>query len=411
MQLLVVHPTKNALPEGATDALADIGWQTTTVDDYRSAIEAASHGDIAAALVYGPDVSSDGTSSRSTKQNGAQDKTLLAELVRHLQEQRIAALMVSDQPAVNASKADDGLIEFVGRNINLDELRGRLAMIRRYHGLLRRIEGELDSMSRLGHRLKQHFDEVEQEMHLAGRLQRDFLPDCSEPIGPARYAAVFRPASWVSGDIFDIVPVDEHHTAVYVADAVGHGLAAGLLTMFINRAITPKVEENDVSRIVSPSEILAGLNEALADQELPNCQFVTAVYALFDHRTLRLQCAGGGHPPALHIGRDGTMRKIEPSGGLLGLFKGERFELAEVQLEPGDKVLFHTDGVELAFQDSQSGKIDPHSFERAFASAASLPVQDMLFRIVSLLNDDIGSLQPNDDITIVGMEIIDASPG
>jgi hypothetical protein len=35
----------------------------------------------------------------------------------------------------------------------------------------------------------------------------------------------------------------------------------------------------------------------------------------------------------------------------------------------------------------------------------------MLFRIVSLLNDDIGSLQPNDDITIVGMEIIDASPG
>ena len=133
------------------------------------------------------------------------------------------------------------------------------------------------------------------------RLQRDFLPRITGPIENVGIATIYRPASSVSGDIFDIFRIDEDHTGFYIADAVGHGMAASLLTMFIKRAIVPKRVDGNDYVILTPSETLTNLNDALADQSLPNYQFVTACYGLINHRTLTLQYARGGHPYPLLI--------------------------------------------------------------------------------------------------------------
>ncbi len=395
MQVLVVDLPKGSLPDGTTELLGDIGWKVTPAADYRAALERAKSGSIDAVILCEP------------YRNLTPDRQPpeFRELLRCLDSQRIAALMLSDR--AESSRADSrSLIEVVNPAISHAELKGRLAMIERYHGLLKRMEQELRNMERLSVRLNEHFREVDEELRLAGRLQRDFLPDISKPIGKIQIATVYRPASWVSGDMFDVFRIDEDHTGIYVADAVGHGMAAGLLTMFIKRSIVPKLVMGEEYSVLSPSEVMAGLNDAMSDQSLPNGQFVTACYALLNHKTMTLQYARGGHPYPIHITAAGVASEMKAAGGLLGLFEGEEFPVFETQLSPGDKVLFYTDGVEIAFQGDTETSLNTKSYQRAFESLANLPVATMMQHIENRLDGESGSLNPQDDVTIVGLEVL-----
>jgi phosphoserine phosphatase RsbU/P len=81
---------------------------------------------------------------------------------------------------------------------------------------------------------------INDEMRLAARLQQDFLPKQLPQLGRVRFHALFRPASYVSGDLYDAMRLDEQHVGFYMADAVGHGVPAALLTMYVKRALVTK---------------------------------------------------------------------------------------------------------------------------------------------------------------------------
>ena len=369
------------------------GWRVASAEDYAEAVAATRSGSLDAVIIGECGA---GASVRHPQ---------LDNLLRIIETQQIAAIMITDRlpPASGRTRS---LIDYVLPEVTAAEIRGRFAMIERYQAHLKRLEQELRNMERLGKRLNEHFREVDQEMRLAARLQHDFLPRLQEPIENARFASVYRPASWVSGDIFDVFRIDEEYTGFYVADAVGHGMAASLLTMFIRQAMVPKRVENGSYTVLRPSEMIANLNDALADQSLPNCQFVTAYYALLNHRTLTLQFARGGHPYPTLITPDGVVNDLKSPGGLLGLFKGEEFPTFETQLCPGDKLLLFTDGVELAFQE-RAHSLDTDAYRQAFASVAHRPIHEMLRAVELLLDEGEGSLNPRDDVTIVGLEILD----
>lgn len=394
MQVLVVDPPGCGLPDETVDVLRESGWDITPAADYSQALELARTGSVDAVLFSEPA----NTSEKNELLPGFNN------LLRIIETQRLAAVLVSDNPD-SRSRNPMTLVECVHRNVSSGELRGRFAMIERYQAHFKRVEQELRNMERLGKQLNQHFREVDQEMRLASRLQRDFLPQLQKPIGNVRFASLFRPASWVSGDIFDVFRIDENHTGFYVADAVGHGMAASLLTMFIKRALVPKRVEGKTYEVLTPSETLANLNDALADQELPNCQFITACYGLLDHRKLTFQYARGGHPYPILITSGGAISELKSGGSLLGLFKGAEFPTSETQLYPGDKLLLYTDGLELAFQDETKG-LDSTAYRRIFETFANLPIEEMVRNIEVALERDTGSLSPQDDVTIVGAEIL-----
>ncbi len=395
MQVLVVDPPGSGLPDETVGVLRQSGWDITPAADYGQALELARTGSVDAVLISEPANTSNNNELPSSFNN----------LLRTIETQGLAAVMVSDKPDSRPGNPKT-LIERVHRDVSPGELRGRFAMIERYQAHFKQVEQELRNMERLGKQLNQHFLEVDQEMRLAGRLQRDFLPQLQKPIGNVRFASLFRPASWVSGDIFDVFRIDEQHTGFYVADAVGHGMAASLLTMFIKQALVPKRVEGESYAVLTPSETLAHLNDALAEQELPNCQFITACYGLLDHRTWTFQYARAGHPYPILFTSDGAVSELKSGGGLLGLFQGAEFPTGETQLHPGDKLLLYTDGMELAFQEESKG-LDSTAYRRTFDAFANLPIDEMIRSIEAALEQDTGSLSPQDDVTIVGAEILE----
>jgi serine phosphatase RsbU (regulator of sigma subunit) len=328
----------------------------------------------------------------------------LRQLAEALASHRLGALVVVDEPWERRALRCD-LIMTGPRSTSPEELWGRLRTIADYRPLLAEMEHQLDNMQRLGKRLNLHFVELDQEMRLASRLQRDFLPRELPKVGPARFATLFRPASWVSGDIYDVCRVDETHVAFYVGDAVGHGVAAGLLTMFIKQAIQSKRIDGGAYQILSPDATMAQLNDALVEQRLPNCQFVTACYGMLDTLTLELSFARAGHPYPLHVTVEGAIHEVKVEGGLLGLFEKEQFPLATVQLHPGDKLLLYSDGLEDMLIPSRDPTTGMPAFGGTLLDAAPLPAQGFVDQIAAGLDAEEGSLNPQDDITLVVLEI------
>lgn len=324
-------------------------------------------------------------------------------LIEGASERHIAAILVSDDGRLVSQVHGHG-VSCVSGSVSVDELRGRLSMVDHYRSMVIGLESELARLQQLTDLLNGHFQEMDEELQLAGGLQRDFLPDLGEPIGGVRFSAVYRPLSWVSGDIFDVFPIDERHTGVYIADAVGHGVAAGLLTMFIKRLIAPRGDRQGGVAGTSPSEVLRSVNLALCAQRLPSCQFVTACYGVLDHEQATLTVARAGHPyPIRH--RSGQSVELRVPGGLLGLDARSEFPEQAFELAIGDRVLFHTDGFEpLPVQQNESAEAGVTSVRRAFEAVGDLPLPDAIERLADSLEAGWQPEASPDDVTILAFE-------
>ena len=90
---------------------------------------------------------------------------------------------------------------------------------------------------------------LDEELRLAAKLQQDFLPKQLPQVGPIHFHSLFRPAGYVSGDLYDVMRLDEKRVGFFPVDAVGHGMPAALLTMFIKR---PDHQGNRLQRLSHP---------------------------------------------------------------------------------------------------------------------------------------------------------------
>jgi sigma-B regulation protein RsbU (phosphoserine phosphatase) len=241
-------------------------------------------------------------------------------------------------------------------------------------------------------------DELDEEMRIASKLQQDFLPRRLPTVGDMRFAVLYRPASWVSGDIYDVARLDEQHVGFYVADAVGHGMPAALLTMFIKEAMQTKRISGRSYELVPPEEALAALNGDLCSQRLSMCEFCTAVYAIVNAVTGELTISRAGHPAPLLIEPGGNIQPLELPGPLLGVMDDAEYESRRLTLEPGQRLVFYSDGVE----DAVCGKGNPDlsALMDLLGPSDELPRDEL----VMTLSDRLDTLNCEDDVTVLLVE-------
>ncbi len=247
------------------------------------------------------------------------------------------------------------------------------------------------------------YQEMDEEMRFAARLQRDFLPRRLPEVGHSRFAVLYRPASWVSGDIYDIVRLDETHVGFYVADAVGHGMPAALLTMFIKKALQMKRIVGHNYQIVPPNVSMAELNADICEQNLTSCQFCTAVYCVLDTEDLTLTYTRAGHPEPVLIRAGGGIERLTAPGSLLGVLPDETFESAQVRLSPGDRLVLFSDGAEPALNDDRAGQ--PQPVEESFRRWIGTGRDEMLLQLTASIDACESSPRHQDDITVLVMDI------
>lgn len=184
-------------------------------------------------------------------------------------------------------------------------------------------------------------------LNLAERAQRELRPRPLPTFDTIEFSAVHRPAERHSGDFYDVRRIDGTHVAIMLADAVGHGLPAALLGLFMRRAMAGTVFNTELPIAQQPDAVLRRLNRELLEAELSECEFIAAVYAVLNVRTRRGLIARAGMPHPILRRADGRAHLVRCDGMLLGVQANVNYSTQSFTLNAGDALLLYTDGVEL----------------------------------------------------------------
>jgi sigma-B regulation protein RsbU (phosphoserine phosphatase) len=329
------------------------------------------------------------------------------ELCRRLRqrcdENFVPILFVTSDPDPIARLAsfEAGADTYLLRPFAPGELLAQVRAFVRIKELHDRLSEKTDEVHRINKRLQQAYEQIDQEMELAQRLQTSFLPQSLPEVPRVRFAVHFALCGRVGGDFYDAFRLDEKHVGLYVADAMGHGVPASLLTVFVKKGVKAKEVFGKQYRLVPPSEVLQRLNKELIDQRLSEHPFITMVYALLNHHEGTLTFARAGHPYPLHVPREGELQLWQQEGLLLGVIDAE-FPARTHRLAPGDKVLLYSDGIDSATFDGREPGAP--SLLACAERHRGLPIQEFVDR---LARDLFGTAERPDDLTLLGLEICD----
>ena len=193
-------------------------------------------------------------------------------------------------------------------------------------------------------------ERVDRQLSIGAEIQAQLLPDSCPVIDGIELAARCRPAFQVGGDYYDFMPTrpeligktrEKGRWALVIGDVMGKGVPAGLLMTMLRGMLRAEVLSG-----LPPDRILHDLNQ-LAQVDLEHShRFVTLFYSDFDPRTRRLRYANAAHnPPLLWRAEQRSVSRLDAPGLLIGLQFDANYGCGSIVLQPGDVLLYYTDGV------------------------------------------------------------------
>lgn len=238
------------------------------------------------------------------------------------------------------------------------------------------------------------------------------LPEVSTGVatggGAVRLASHYEPLGLVSGDFFEVLAVSETALSILIADVMGHGVQAALITAMMRALI-----QDHRSLAGDPGAFLTALNRSLT-MILDGCglsTFVSALALVVDTATGSLGFANAGHPcPILLRPACGMTRVLDchcrHNGGLLGIGLDTAYSAARIGLAAGDRVLVFTDGLfEIPGPD---GEILGLSGLLALAAGLMpLPGDVFVDNLVQAARAFTPSGKFEDDVCLVGLEVLE----
>ena len=264
-----------------------------------------------------------------------------------------------------------------------------------------------DSFEYLQHSLVNYIEElksttankerIESELRIAHKIQMGMLPKLF-PAFPERddlsLHAKLVPAKEVGGDLYDFFIEDEKLYFI-IGDVSGKGVPASLVM-----AVTCRLFRSVASHLTKPEEIMASLNDSLADGN-ESGMFCTAFLGVLDLKTGELKYCNAGHNAPLIIEADGRVlpMRVEPNLPL-GMFEGFPYEGQEMKLGKQVKLYLYTDGVNEAENNEKKLFGDARLVALLKQNASKMPVEiiDETFAEVKCHAD---GAEQSDDITMV----------
>lgn len=240
------------------------------------------------------------------------------------------------------------------------------------------------------------------ELNIAKQIQSSMLPCVFPPFPERREIDIFAsmvPAKEVGGDFYDFYLIDDTHLALTVADVSGKGVPAALF-MVISKSLL----RNSAMSGYSPAKILEKVNLQLCENNKVG-MFVTVWLGILDLTTGKLVCSNAGHEYPV-IRRKGGKYELfkDKHGFVLGGMEISRYKDYELQMRPGDRLFFHTDGV----TEATDANNELFGFERMLNALNSFPpcgCEETISSLSGEINKFVGDAPQFDDITMLAVDI------
>ena len=183
------------------------------------------------------------------------------------------------------------------------------------------------------------YSALEHEHRVAILLQRSLLPRrLADVVGVAAAARYLPATDEVGGDWYDVFELPRGRIGVAIGDVVGHGLRAATLMGQLRTALHAYAIEDQ-----GPAATLELVDRFI--QAIPDDAMATAAYAVLDPLAGTIRVASAGHLPPIIVG-NGARRILEiPPATPLGAFSYAAYREHELVLDPGETLIFYTDGL------------------------------------------------------------------
>lgn len=264
-----------------------------------------------------------------------------------------------------------------------------------------------DEAGRITHFVSVHADiserrrteESRHELEIAKHIQLSLLPHAPLRTPHMEIAGICVPAMQVGGDYYDYF---ENCGAIdiVIADVSGHSVGAALLMTEVRSTLRAETRKT-ANALSGPAELLRDLNELLHEDLFGAELFITMFYVRFLPQTRMLQYANAGHNPPLLLRAEGSMcAQLDADGLVLGVMRAVDFKEESVELAPGDRLLFYTDGI----TEAQNRDGDFFGLERlcnAFRTHRALAPGELIHAVLDEVRAFRGEAPAADDVAMV----------
>ncbi len=207
--------------------------------------------------------------------------------------------------------------------------------------------------------------------------------------------AVVKPARAVGGDFYDFYFIDSDCLCLLIGDVAGKGVPAALFM-----AVSKTLLKANAARASSPAEMLAKVNEELC-KESSSGMFVSLVLALLNVRTGEVEICNAGHPAPFRVAVGHEVKPLDGRSGIaLGAWRGVPYQAVRYKLEPGDTLVFFTDGITEALSPGEqfytAGRL-----QRVLEPLAGMPAEQLTRAVVQDVRAFGAEHEQADDLTLL----------
>ncbi len=237
---------------------------------------------------------------------------------------------------------------------------------------------------------------MKRDLEIAREIQTWLVPSQPPEVAGANIAFATRPQNSVAGDYYDAFypnPEDREKLMVVIADVAGKSVPAALLMATLQASLRTIAGEN-----APLADLVARLNRYACAHSLNGLRFTTAVLSEYNPATRKLTYVNAGHNAPILRRANGAIEMLEVGGLPLGIRLDRNYETASLELRPGDALIFFTDGVVEAFNESG----EEFGNERWLSAIRNLPdwdAQQSLKFLMKRVDEFVGATRESDDIT------------
>jgi PAS domain S-box-containing protein len=239
---------------------------------------------------------------------------------------------------------------------------------------------------------------MQREMDIASGIQTSLLPRDRLQVAGVNVQARQQQAKLVGGDWYDYWSYGDKIFLV-VGDASGNGVGAAIFATMAMSAL--RVEAREHNKIM---EIMEHVNRSLYTANRSD-SFVTVFFGVLDLPTMTLSYSNAGHEDPLCIGEQD--RAPESLGStnrsLLGIFSRADLDVRRRKLNPGERLVFFTDGV-IDAQSSRGKLFGLKKLNRFVASNRDKPTDEFIDLLIENVMEYCNG-EPKDDMTVLVCDI------
>jgi len=256
----------------------------------------------------------------------------------------------------------------------------------------------VESVKRHAHRamlLKRKERQAAYEVEQVQEMFRRFVPTRVFSAPGVDVSATSENLGSVGGDYLEVLHSGDH-TAICVGDVIGKGFPAAFLLAGLHASAKPLIK-----KMPGPAEFCGRLNASICELDLDG-RFISLVYGVLDRTQRRFRYSNAGHNPPLLVRDEREVIQLSAGGRILG-FPESSYAEETIQLQPGDRLVFYTDGITEA-RNPQGEEFGTARLAECVRGGRTLPAEELKQEILrTALRHGDGRFE--DDATVIVMAI------